>query len=363
MKHWGIISLKMVLTSDTERVDTLLALALISSHSETKGALEDKFGERTITIGPNGSAFFSAPAPLSELKNADKQIVACRAAWYAELTPEEQSNWLRRTLSRFHNQAHQQVDRLDEHVHPSHIVEVLRTEPRRVQMLVLRYLPRTLAAMSAVALDIILEAASRDPETISSDTAPAPQVVAVVSRMFLSHFVAVDALRNPTDLDLLSGVKLAMLVRLLGARETAIACRGIAAVEAVASFLRRFSTEDAQAIAAHLAALSSVDPGRIAFAGKLLLTALSAQQETRAMINHVGMSLLAMAMVERDEAGRRYTEQKLPVEAAEGLRTLVDEWAVDADREMVHRVAKETEVLAMDVRRASIPKEMLQATT
>lgn len=351
----------MVLTSDTERIDTLLALALLSSRSETKGALEDKLGESANTIGLNGSALFSQS--LSELKEADKQIVARRAAWYAGRAPEEQSNWLRRSLRRAHPEARQQVDLLDEHVHPSHIVEVLRHEPRRIQIVVLRYLPRTLAAMSAVALDIILETASRDPEAISSDTVPAPQIVAVVRRMFLSHFVAADALRNPTDLDRLSGVKLAMLVRLLGARETAVACRGILAVEAVASFLCRFSTEDAQAIAAHLAALTNIDHGRIAFAEHLMHTALSAQQEPRLMINHAGMSLLAITMVERDEAGRRYTEQKLPVEARDGLRSLVDEWSADTDREMLRRVAKEVETLAVDLHQASISREMPQTTT
>ena len=113
----------MALTTDTERVDTLLALALVASRSEADDPLRDGTSEGGSSIGSDAGALLSAPAPLSELRDADKQIVARRAAWYAGLAPEEQANWLRRTLSRVHNRSRRQVGRLDEHVHPSHVVE------------------------------------------------------------------------------------------------------------------------------------------------------------------------------------------------------------------------------------------------
>lgn len=369
----------MDLVTDTDRIDTLLALALISSQGESKGQLWGGTGEGKDPNEAERRALLSAPSPLSELKRADMQIAASRAAWYAKLAPEEQSSWLRRTLSRAHNQARDAVDRLDEHVHSSHIVEVLRREPPQVQRLVLHYLPRPLAARSAATLNITLvldeqqlsggkrlDGATpwRDEQVLSADIdpLPAPKIVAVIRRTFLAHFIAADALRSPTELDLLSGAELARLVRLLGAREIAVACRGITAVEAVASFLSRFSTEDAQVIAAHIAAMTTIDPPRIAFAEHLVHIALSVEQEPGVMLNRVGMALVAMAMVKRNSVERRYTEQKLPVEAAEGLRLLVDEWTAQSDREMVGRAAKETERLATDLRRASSSREMPQTT-
>src|SRR5262249_44580819 len=96
---------------------------------------------------------------------------------------------------------------------------------------------------------------------IEQDTA-----VAVVRRRFLSRFVTLHSLDTVTHLDLLSGRALAQLVRLLGVRETAVACRSVEAVETISSFLRRFAAEDACAIATHMAALTEVTPQRLGFA-------------------------------------------------------------------------------------------------
>jgi hypothetical protein len=289
------------LNPETERIDVLLALA------------------EAFADGDGGEPRPSArrEARLSTLDDETRHAVRRRGEWLDRLTPEKRRAWLRHTLSRARPLA-RAAPPLDEHLHHTHVTEALRGEPERVRRLVVSHLPPALATACARALGLDEEVAGK-----TDATRPAPEVVAVVRRVFLSHFITLADLDRPTPLDYFSGAELARLVRLLGVRETALACRGIAAVEAVAAFLKRFAPEDARALAAHLRTLTDVEPWRVALAGQHVHDALRAEPEPSAMLDRVGLRLLATALSGRARrTSLRYAAQKLPVEAARWLRLM-----------------------------------------
>ncbi|MET0649319.1 MAG: hypothetical protein ABW208_22135 [Pyrinomonadaceae bacterium] len=256
---------------------------------------------------------------LSTFDADTRQAVRRRGEWLDRLAPEKRRDWLRHTLARARPLV-RAAPPLDEHLHHSHVTEALRGEPERVRRLVVGHLPPALAAACSQALGLAPEDSRGDSERGSE---PEPEVVAVVRRVFLSHFITLSDVERPTALDSLSGAELARLVRLLGVRETALACRGIEAVEAVAAFLKRFAPEDARAIAAHIRTLTSVEPWRVARAGQHVQEALRAEPDPGAMLDRVGLRLLATGLSGRTRrAGLRYAAQKLPVEAARWLRLM-----------------------------------------
>lgn len=331
--------------TESERVDMLLALAVAF------GDGEDARDGEGVEVGA-----------LSALAPSVRQAVERRAEWYARLTRQKRLDWLAHMLGRARASA--RLPRLDEHVHPSHVVEALAAEPQRVRELVVRNLPPALASAVAAELGVALDASDDLPARTSradADADPSPEIVAVVGREFLARFVTLDELERVTPVEVLTGAELARLVRLLGVRETARACRGIERVEAVASFLRRFAAEDARAVAAHIASLTEVEPERVLFAERVVREAMLAEPEPAAFLDRVGLRLLALALCCGDEgagARLRYTAQKLPAEAARWLEESAradarddtesedDEASAAVAPEVVAAVAREAEVVA-----------------
>ncbi|MET0622011.1 MAG: hypothetical protein ABW250_03425 [Pyrinomonadaceae bacterium] len=289
---------------ETERVEVLLALADVFARGEGDGDAARPAEAREEL--------------LSTLNEETRHAVRRRGEWLDRLAPEKRRDWLRHTLSRARPLT-RAAPPLDEHLHHSHVTEALRGEPERVRRLVVSHLPPALAAACAAELGL----AEQDAPAAEREAGPQPEVVAVVRRVFLSHFITLSDVERPTALDSLSGAELARLVRLLGVRETALACRGIEAVEAVAAFLKRFAPEDARAVAAHIRTLTDVEPRRVARAGQRVQEALRAEPDPGAMLDRVGLRLLAAALSGRARrAGLRYAAQKLPVEAARWLRLM-----------------------------------------
>ena len=324
--------------ADTEHVDLLLALSLAFGAAEGADDAEAAASRRSL---------------FAALEPSLRQAVERRAEWHARLPPPKQGDWLAFVLGRA--RADRRRARLDERIYPSHVAEALRAEPPRVRALVTRHLPFALAP--AVAAELGVEEAGDDAAEAAGH-APAPEVVEVVRREFLSRFVSASDLPAQTPLELLTGAELARLVRLLGVRETAVACRGIEAVEAVASFLRRFAPEDARAVAAHMRSLSEVDGRRVAFAEQVVREALLGEEDPRAMLDRTGLRLLAVALAGPDNGLRlRYTAQKLPVEAARWLEESARTVAAQADaqgpaaRELLRSIARDTEALAAGLQR------------
>lgn len=308
------------------RLVTLMALAVAFAEPADAGGDTD-----TEAVAP------AALPSFAEFGAEDRQQLQRLATAYAAALPEEQARWLTQTIGKVQTESRKEADRLDEHIHPSHIIEVLREEPLYMQSFVVGHLPRVCAEPVAVALGVPLANLNANTGRLSagdpalSGKAPGREgqlrrrqteqdtAIAVVRRRFLSRFVTLHALDTVTYLDMLSGRALAQLVRLLGARETAVACRSVEAVETISLFLRRFATEDACAIATHMATLTDVTPQRLGFAERAVQTAMSGDMEGAAMLDHIGLSLLAIALAHRDPAAVRYTLQKLPLEVVRQL--------------------------------------------
>jgi hypothetical protein len=311
-------------------MDVLLALALAFGESGADAAREEESGE---SARQDESGVADALASLNALAPATRQAIGRRAEWFAKLPRQKQHEWVAHMIRR----ARGSETRFDERIHPSHVAEQLREEPPRVRSLVLSYLPTRIAEDVAAQLGM-----ARHAHTEAN--AAAPEVVAVVRREFLSRFEPPPSASSARPLDLLSGAGLARLVRLLGVRETAVACRGIEAVEAVASFLRRFGPEDARAIASHIASLTDVEPARVRFAEHVTREALIDGAEPGAMLDLVGLRLLANSFGSDSDSSRlRYAARKLPIEASR----LLSEMA----REGITRFVKDEEE-ATEMRRA-----------
>ncbi|HEX8455953.1 MAG TPA: hypothetical protein VF656_01425 [Pyrinomonadaceae bacterium] len=335
---------------EAERTDTLLALSIAFGHRLPAGVEGDDGATDAEENSPSEFGLFDA------LGETARQSLVRRAQWYTKLAPDKQRHWLARTLAR----AHPSVAQLDEHVHPSHILEVFRDEPPRVRALILRHLPAPLAAACAGALDEQLATSLAEGSAQLPAVAPrvedageaSPEVVALVRKVFLSNFIAPFELRNPSSIESLTGAELARLVRLLGVRETAVACRGIDRAEAVGSFLRRFSAENARAILAHMRALVHVEPARVALSETLVHEALEHEQQPEAMLDRLGMRVLAAALAARESESERaaYVAQKLPVEAARALRSMVGDCCARYEREMVRVIGREAESVAQSLR-------------
>jgi hypothetical protein len=363
---------------EPERIETLLALA-VAFGRETFGETDDELDDERANVAPA----LSALRVLSALDADDRQALERRAEWYVKLAPEKQERWVARTLGR----ARHRHTQLDEHIHPSHIIAALNEESARIQTLILHHLPPTLATICTAALQTGATENASSPATngnahlpdlsnqkeglrrrrsdsplrvepispprnelLMNETLP-PEIVELVRETFLSHFVTAGDLRHSTTLDFLSGTELGRLMRLVSVRETALACRGIDRVEAVASFLRRFAAEDARAIASHIAMLTEVEPQRVRFAEKLLHEALSSSPEPAAMLYLIGMRLLALTLTQQGEEHLAYTAQKLPIEAARLLREEAAACCQQYERGMTRRIAREIESLAANLRR------------
>jgi hypothetical protein len=332
------------LNAETERIEVLLALA---------DAFADGAG------GEDGPHAAEARAEmLSTLDEETRHAVRRRGEWLDRLTPDKRRDWLRHTLSRA-RPATRGAPPLDEHLHHSHVTEALRGEPERVRRLVVAHLPPAVGAACARALGMPAVDARDDAER-EGGAGPSQEVVAVVRRVFLSNFITLADVERPTPLDFFSGAELARLVRLLGVRETALACRGIAAVEAVAAFLKRFSPEDASAVALHLKSMTNVEPWRVALAGQHVQEALRAEPEPAAMLDRTGLRMLATALSGRARrASLRYAAQKLPVEAARWLRLMAATGSTheanangsDETAEARRLITREVEEVAASLRR------------
>lgn len=292
------------------RVDTLLAVA--STYAPATDAVAAAPGDLTISDEAL-STLFEMPG----LSVTEQQALENRTAWLADLSPAGQFRWIAGTMKRMRIDAQEQVALLDEQIHPSHFIAALRAEPANVQSVVLSRLPRTVADYVNAGLTPFSQSG------LSEQKEPMPLALDVVRRTFFARFISRRELGRPTHLDLLSGTELARLVRLLGARETARAVRGIEQPELRSFFLSRFSAEDALPLIEYLAALPPIGHPSVALATDRVSRILQGGFRDGALLDRLGLEVLALVLTGIAPERVQYLQQKLPWEVAQKLQQLM----------------------------------------
>jgi hypothetical protein len=333
-----------------ERIDTLLALAI--AFSERAAPQPGNGARNDAEVDEMAPAETLSPLQLLEgLNRSDIDEVEQRLKLIESGSRDEQMTWVASTLGHVRARVNGSSARLDENVHPTRIAESLRGEPPAIKAVVLRHLPDELAIKVAEILEVPLadlDRASEDNSSVDPGAAD-PQTLSIVRRSFLSNFVTLDGLTNPTALDLLSGVELARLIRLLGVRQTAVACRGITEVEMVAAFLRRFSNEDSRVIAKQMMATEEVEPEWVQFGEQLVQAAIDRGLQGRSLLDRTGLALLVLAIDSWDSQRRLYLEQKLPVAAVEEMNSMRQLNELRPTAGMTRAIRQDVEIVAQSL--------------
>jgi len=278
--------------SQSERLDILLILALAFEGDPGKPA------EQTSVKLVNKS--------FAALSGEDLEILQSRAQLFDSLSVKEQKIWQASWLDKIRRRG--KPTRLDGQINPAQITEVLRSETKAVQELILRHLPINLSGQVASELGLksgsfILSKAGHQPINY--------KIVALVRQKFLSHFVALEDIYEPTAADKLSIRELAKFIRQLGVRETAIACRGISSKESLAVFLGRFNESNAKEIAEYITELEKIKPFWVTEADKLVRRTLERDFQPDDLLQSLGLQLLASGFVKREATAQKYTAQKM----------------------------------------------------
>ena len=333
---------------NTLRLETLLALSLSERWSS---------GEDNPSLANSESN--NLPFPLDGLSTSDKRAIRRLLRGYQSLSSDDQSRWRANRVNRIRAISPERNRRFDRGIHTSQIIEALTDEPPIIQSIIVRSLPSLHRAEIASALNLNVPDTSPDG---SHEGSPQPTILDVVRQGFLERFVSADALNDAVAFDLLSTIELARLIRLLGARETAIACQGIAAVEAVTAFLKRFSAEDTHAIVSNFSVVKTVDSERLEFAEQVVRRAINTGSDVgAAMLDRAGLSLLAIVLDTRGPLRRRHIVQKLSIQAAGEVGELMDQ-AICTDA-MAQRLVEEVESLALKLHRGASADEQERRDT
>lgn len=194
--------------------------------------------------------------------------------------------------------------RLDENINPAHIGNVLSREPKSIQKHILRNLPNELAQRMAQYLEIKFDSENEKPASINKEIAE------LIRKVFLSNFVSYEDIYEPLEIDGLSVFELNKFIHHLGLREIAIACRGIAAKETLASFLNSFSPDDTREIVSYLTELEKIQPFWVSQADEIVRNNWESEANPDKISAKIGFELLAVAFVHRNQTARKYTLQK-----------------------------------------------------
>ena len=323
-----------------DRIEIFLALAIRRIERsnfkpelfniESAPVLADESTEPPIIELPD-----QMPALFNYLNEAEKEKLVRLWRDYQSKTETEKIEWRARVFKKIGTDE----QFIDEQIHKSHIVAALEKEPAGIQRIV-----RRLLAPDFDASAIESNAATKNGKNpLSKNTLSLERTV---RRRFAGQFVALRDLKKITAFDRLSGAQMARLIRLNGIREVATACVRIEAVEAVAAFLRIFSAEDAQAVAAQLNALPTLDEARLSFAETIVQATLEDEPQPSAMLDWLGIRLLATFLCDADESRVRCAKQKLPLELAPRLTEIINEQRRETDAYLRKQIADEIERLA-----------------
>ncbi len=253
---------------------------------------------------------------------------------YEQKSEAEKENW----RSRIEAAIADDEPFIDRSIHRSHIDAALQNETAAVRNILLAGMPSEYRNRSI-----------QKPENASGEKSR--RLEKSICKTFARQFVGRKNLPAPTAFDVLNGAQLARLIRLAGVREVALACVRISAVESVASFLRRFSAEDARAIAAQLNGLPETSGERLAFAENLVQAALEREPKPSAMLDLLGFRLIAILLCGGAPERLAYTEQKLPLEVEPKLSDVIEAQCRKTPAGLQREIGRQIEQLAETIRR------------
>lgn len=299
--------------SQTERLDVLLVLTMAFERNREKSAEQ-------ISVKLISESFAS-------LSREDLESLQTRAKLFDSLSDEEQKIWQASRLDKIRRRG--RPARLDEQVNPAQITNVLRGETKAAQELILRYLPFNLGGQVAAELGSKSDSSVSSAAPKSIQKPVSEKVVALVRQKFLSCFVTLEDISEPTAADRLSISELARFVRQLGVRETAIACRGISAKEALAVFLGKFNESDAREIVEYMTELEKIKPFWVAEADKSVRRTLESDFQMDELLQNLGLQLLAAGFVRREPAAQEYAAQKMMPDESEKWFVYLQKSAAD----------------------------------
>jgi hypothetical protein len=288
--------------SQSERLDILLALALVFRRSEEAAQQ---------TAAELAEKSFSALSPR------DLETLQARAALFDRLPAENRQLWQSFWLDKIRRRG--RSVRLDEYINPLQMAEILQSEPPSIQLLILRNLP------PGTSREIIAQTGVENASEGGDAPTPTAEIVAIVRQKFLSYFVALEDVYEPIELDKFTAAELSNFIRTLGVRETATACRAIGSKETLAAFLNRFDEENARQIVHYITEMEKVKQFWVIQAEKILRETWNPALKPDDLLRVLGLKLLATAMHERDETAFRYTAQKLAPTESRRLAEYVDE--------------------------------------
>jgi hypothetical protein len=324
--------------SKTEKSDILLALALAFEKKLSANETE-KAAKTASELTEKFSAVFSPE---------DSKNLKARSEFFDRLTPEKRKLWQKIRLDKIRRRG--LADRLDGNVHAMQIAEVLNHEPKTIQLLVLKNLPAKLSRKIALNLKTKPTENEFSSDQAGLNITVGDEIVNLIRNRFVSDFVALEDVFEPTETDKIPIQRLDDFIRQLGIRETAIACRGINSKETLAAFLNRFDEESAKQIAENITELENVKPVWVERADRLLRKTLENQFQPESLLRSLGLKILAIAFVRRDWAARKYTAQKMmPFEAENWF-----EFLEESERE--YTAATENERAILDRRRRIVER-------
>lgn len=324
--------------SAAEKSDVLLVLALAFGR-KFAAAAESEIEETSVDL---------VKKTFGAINYEDFENLKSRAEFIDGLPPENRERWQEIWLDNIRRRG--RAVRLDENINPSHIVECLVKEPVNVQNLILKNLPADLSRRIALYLDLKFNPGENDSTLSESGNQINNDILAAIKQKFLSNFTALEDIFEPDELDKFTVDELERFIRHLGLREVAIACRGINSKETLAAFLNRFSEDDTREIALYITELERIRPFWVAQADELVRKSWSADLKPEIVLRKIGLKLLAMAFILRDENRRKYAGQKLSIREVKKWHRLI------ALTEKKYRNADDESKIRKDKRRKIIER-------
>ena len=303
-----------VAISKSEKLDIFLALAMFHM-DEVDELADDYFAPKRVN---------KVLESFSSMDNSDQEALKERAQRFEKLEPNKQKVWQTFWMEKLRGLG--QTRKLDENIHPEHIAEVLENESSIVRTLIYQKLPEEVQ-------DEITELIpdSKDfskNENIANEPLPTEEIWLVIRKAFLSNFIAVEDIYKSNDLDHLSIKQLEKFVWDLGVRETAISCRGIKTKENLAVFLKPFDERTTKEIANKIKGLEDIDPNRVVRSETIVRESFQAEEAFENKLIDLGLQLLSITLVQRDNNAKQYTTQKLPKETSKKLKKFIDQFEI-----------------------------------